>query len=489
MRKTYLYILSFLLLSAIPMEAAPRLTVFIQVDGLEESNLKKMRPFWSQGGMRTLSEEAYQTTLAFPHPVYGGVETLATLLTGTTPHRHGVAADTYYSRTDRMPHALLQDTQEKGIGIQQGWSARALLTPTLTDYLRMSEGSAAKIFAVGLHPAQTVLLAGHSANACCWLDADSCCWVGTTYYAQGLPSAADDMNMSGRNKEILSRPWLPRMDILTYNSPSDEERKKKGFHYDGMKVACNCPAANELVVELALKIVDEEHMGQDIIPDMLMLEMTALSPKATTDPIVSAEQEDMYLGLNQHIGFLMEQLNRKVGRENYQLVVVGTPALGVGCGLMNAAGLATASLNIDRMAALTGSYLMAIYGHERWVDGGYGQSIYLNRTLIEQKHLSLTTMQRQVAEFLLEFEGIRMAWPGHEAYTVPELSTWVNKRQIGDVVFVPQPGWQLYADDVRCLDWVIDENPTAPLLWWSGAFRNYPQERLTATDILPLILE
>ncbi|MBP5641441.1 MAG: hypothetical protein J6W92_00025, partial [Paludibacteraceae bacterium] len=65
--------------------AMPRLTVVIVIDGLRQDNLSKLRPYWQQGGLRTLSEEAYQTTIGFPHPVYGGNETTATLMTGLLP--------------------------------------------------------------------------------------------------------------------------------------------------------------------------------------------------------------------------------------------------------------------------------------------------------------------------------------------------------------------------------------------------------------------
>ena len=71
---------------------------------------------------------------------------------------------------------------------------------------------------------------------------------------------------------------------------------------------------------------------------------------------------------------------------------------------------------------------MALYGHERWVDGVYGQSIYLNRTLIEQKRLNLETIQRQVANFLMDFEGVQIAMPGHEAMTYPALGSSLCKR-------------------------------------------------------------
>ena len=102
MRKTYLYYttLIFCLLST-AASAAPRLTVVAVVDGLTGDNLTTLRPYWQQGGLRTLSEEAYQTTIAYPHLVFGGNETTATLVTGTTPDRHGYTMDHYFLRKDR----------------------------------------------------------------------------------------------------------------------------------------------------------------------------------------------------------------------------------------------------------------------------------------------------------------------------------------------------------------------------------------------------
>jgi hypothetical protein len=143
--------------------------------------------------------------------------------------------------------------------------------------------------------------------------------------------------------------------------------------------------------------------------------------------------------------------------------------------------------NADRAAALTGSYLMALYGHERWVDGGFGQSIYLNRTLIEQKRLNLETIQRQVANFLMDFEGVQIAMPGYEAMRYPTLSSTLCKRHTGDVVFMLQPGWQLMLNEKTTMDRVIDDNPSSPLLLWSGTLRPMPQGTLNATDVAELI--
>ena len=485
MRKTYLYSTLTGCLLALALHAAPRLTVVAVVDGLTADNLATLRPYWQQGGLRTLSEEAFQTTIAYPHLVYGGNETTATLMTGVTPARHGYTADTYFLRRDRKAHAMLEDETVRGIGTKQQLSAKNLLSQTMTDKMRLAYPNA-KIYAIGIQAPTTILMAGHAANACCWLDAESKQWVATGAYSEGLPSAAFEQNKSGRIATLAARQWTPRMDIPIYTCPTAQELKK-GFAYELKNVLLQSPEANTLVIELALAIQNAEKLGTDATPDMLMLHLNSLSPAAVSDRIASAEHEDMYLRLNQDLGFLMEQLDKRIGRTNYQLLVIGRPVLGTDAQLLNDIHMPVQQFNADRAAALTGTYLMALYGHERWVDGAYGQSIYLNRTLIEQKRLNLETIQRQVANFLMDFEGVQTALPDYEAVLYPLLGSSLCKRHTGDVVFMLQPGWQLMQDENRALDKVIDDNPVSPLLLWSGTLRPMPQNQLTATDVAELI--
>lgn len=470
---------------ALTITAAPRLTVVAVIDGLTTENLTTLRPYWPQGGLRTMSEEAFQTSVTYPHLVYGGNETTATLVTGVAPDRHGYSMDNYFLRRDRLTHTMLEDDDIQGIGTSLQMSPRALLSQTLTDKMRLMHPNA-KIFAVGLHPETTILLAGHAANACCWLDAEQKQWIATSAYTDGLPSAAFDQNQNGRITTLASRTWTPRMDIPAYTAPTAQERKK-GFSYEVGDVLMRSPEANTLVIELALALQQSENMGTDATPDLIMLQLNSLSPAAHTDHIESAEHEDMYLHLNQDLGYLMEQLDRRIGKANYQVLVVGRPVLGTDAQTLADIHMPVQQFNVDRAAALTGTYLMALYGHERWVDGGYGQSIYLNRTLIEQKRLSLETLQRQVANFLMDFEGVQIAMPGYEALRYPILGSTLCKRHTGDVVFMLQPGWQLLRNENNALDQVIDDNPESPVLLWSGTIRPMPQGTLTALDVANLI--
>ncbi len=487
MRKISIYysLVTGLLAGTISLYAAPRLTIVAVVDGLTEENLTTLRPFWQKGGLRTLSEEAFQTTITYPHLVYGGNETTATLVSGTTPDRHGYAMDAYFSRRDRQIHPMLEDESVRGIGSPLHISSQALLSQTITDRLRMRY-PAAKIYAVGIQPQTTVLLAGHAANACCWIDSESLKWAATAAYEEGMANAAFDQNRSERIAALAMRQWTPRMDIPAYTAATPQEQKK-GFSYEVKDVLTHSPEANTLVIELALAIQESEQMGVDITPDLIMMHLNTISPKATSDRIASAEQEDIYLRLNQDLGFLMEQLDRRIGRTNYQILVVGRPVLGTDAETMNNIHMPIRHFNADRAAALTGTYLMALYGHERWVDGVYGNSIFLNRSLIEQKRLNLETIQRQVANFLMDFEGVQIAMPSHEAIYDPLLRHSQSKRSTGDVLYLLQPGWRLMQDENTTIDHVIDENPSSPLLLWSGTLRSMPQGQPDATDVADLL--
>ena len=311
MRTTHLYHTLIAILFPCLLSAAPRLTVVAVVDGMTGQNLALLRPYWAKGGLRTLSEEAFQTSVSFPHVVYGGNETTATYVTGTTPMEHGYAMDYYYSRRDRMPHILLEDNQVQGIGTSRQLSPRALLSPTIADEMRMLHGAQSKIYAIGIHPETTILLAGHAANACCWIDTDEQHWATSSFYPEGLPSAADQQNISGRFGELAARWWTPRMDIPMYMYPTDTERKKS-FSYLSKDILRQSPVANTLVIELALALQKNGQLGTDPTPDLLMLELNTITPKATSDQIHSAEQEDMYLWLNQDLGYLMEQLDKRI---------------------------------------------------------------------------------------------------------------------------------------------------------------------------------
>ncbi|MFT3752077.1 MAG: hypothetical protein QM800_04110 [Paludibacter sp.] len=105
--------------------------------------------------------------------------------------------------------------------------------------------------------------------------------------------------------------------------------------------------------------------------------------------------------------------------------------------------------NADRSLALLSTYLMAIYGQEKWISGYYGKNIFLNKELITQKKHNFAEFQKTVAEFMLEFEGIQSAFPSSQVFSatgdlnseMTKLRNSSHKNSIGDVVITLLPGW------------------------------------------------
>ena len=484
-------VIALLLLAPTLNAAQSRLTIVALVDGLNQDALNQLRPYWQQGGLRTLDEEAHKSTVSFSQLVYGGTETAVTMLTGQMPQTHGIAADYYFNRANRQLTPIYQDAQAAGIGTDLTISPRAILSPTVTDLMRIKYADNAKIYAIGITPLNTIALAGHAANQCAWLDPVHMRWVTTNYYTEGLPADADQMNIDQRIEQLAERQWTPRMNINMYMHPTDEE-KKKSFAYSTKQVLCQSPTANTLVIELALNMQQTLRLGQTASQDMLLLELNLTSPNATSDCLNSAEQEDMYLCLNQDLGFLIEQLDKRLGKSTYQLIVVGKPKLGQDPAQLNQANLNLNFFNTERAAALINTYMMALYGHERWIDGAYGQQIFLNRTLIEQKKMSLVDLQRQVADFLLQFEGVQQAYAATDLPLVCDdatkpLKNSHNKLAAGDVSFTLQPLWIIGENIAKRIDYVIEPEPIVPLLLYTQERRQMPPQNISATQVFDII--
>ncbi len=493
MYKTYIHITLTLLLLPISIvaQSSPRLTVLIAVDGLNKDNMELLQPFWQAGGLRTLQEEADKAYISYPFDVKGGNETLATLITGSMPSQHGLWYDQFFKREDREVHSFFEDKDETGIGTASSYSLRRMPVPTLTDLFRVKYGKRAKVYAVGQQAASTMLLAGHSADACCWLDKETHRWVTTSYYANGLPSAADEENISGRIDEMCHSVWQPKMNPSSYLKPSEQEMRQ-GFYYTTGDVLHTSPKINSLVIDMALRLQQSEQLGTDGIPDMLLLNLTTLSPQTVSDQIETAEQEEMYITLNQYLGFFLQQMEERIGKDNLQVVVVGLPKKGQSTALLQQMGLTYKPFVLGRAAALTSVYLMALYGHERWLDGYWGNAIFLNRTLIEQKQMDLHTLQQQVADFLMDFEGVQVAYPRNEALLVSDITNKYAKHYIGDVMFNLQPSWLLCQEENEVLDNVSDTQPTSLIMWYvpnNNTKKEYLRQGIVpATDFMTILL-
>jgi len=447
-------------LSAQPSIAErPRLVIGIMIDGLQQKHIDLLWNYFDQNGFKKIiSHGANCRNVSYNIVSAGNASDIATVMTGSTPYYNGVSGNRYFNRIENDLESIIQDDAQVGIGTSQTLSAHKLLASTIVDELMLAYPGKSKSYVVAQGPEEAIMLGGHTANSVGWLDDVNMKWVTTGYYKDGLSHWADDMNVNGGFKLYASRLWEPLFNINTYFSKPNREDKKYGFIYDpsskknkssNVSILKNTPSANGLVADLGLKILTEEQLGMDIYPDILLLQFSVRTPFEKTTALQSAEKEDMYLRLDKDIQNILQKVDSKIGLDKTLVFMFGNQT-----GIHSPTELGENKIpagyfNADRSLALLSSYLMAIYGQQKWISGYYGKNIFLNKEKIEEKKLNFVNVQQSVAEFMLDFEGIQSAFPasqvlnmgGNTNSEMVRIRNSTNKNSVGDVILTLLPGW------------------------------------------------
>jgi len=484
----------------------PRLVVGIMIDGLQQKHIDQLWNYFEPNGFKKIiGQGANCRNVSYNIVSAGNASDIANVMTGTVPYYNGIVGNDFYNRAEDEIQSIIQDDDQIGIGTKQTLSAHKLLASTIGDEIMLANPGKSKSFAVALSSEEAIMMGGHTAKSVAWMDDINYKWITTGYYADGLSPWADQMNVDGTFQNFVARTWGPLFNINTYLSKPNREDKKWGFFYDPTtkktknsqtSILKTTPSANGLVAELGLKIIENEQIGTDKYPDILMLQFTVRTPFEKTPALQSAEKEDMYLRLDKEIQSILQKIDVKVGLDK-TLVFMFSNQTGVHSPIeLGENKIPAGYFNADRSLALLSTYLMAIYGQEKWISGYYGKNIFLNKDKIAEKKLNYTDFQKTVIEFLLEFEGIQTAFPssqvlnmgGNSDSEIAKLRNSTHKNCVGDVIITLLPGW-LEVDKKNNLIAESNSIVTYTPLYFYG-WKIKPQSIQTSyqtTDIAPTI--
>lgn len=444
----------------------PRLVIGIVIDGLQQKHLDMMLNSFDPRGFKAfMNDGASLKNVSYNIVSAGNASDIATVMTGSVPFYHGITGNKYYNRINDRIQSVIADDQEIGIGTTETVSAHNLLGSTVVDELMMAYPGRAKSYAVAIQPEDAIMLGGHTAGSVAWLDDVSMKWVTTGYYRDGLHRMADEMNVNGSFKSIINTTWRPLYSIATYQAAL-QNKNLESFSYrptekraklSSASILRNTPAANSLVAQLGMKIIENEKLGTDNVPDMLMLQFTVRTPEEKLFSLRAAEKEDMYLRLDKDIQSLIQKVESAVGLGKTLFFIVGNQTNVHSPTELGNNNIPAGYFSANRSMALVNTYLMALYGQEKWISGYYGRNIFLNKQKIEEKKLNFRDVQQVVADFMLEFEGVQSAFPapqilnlnGNSDDEFTRLRNSFHKNSSGDVVFSLMPGWLEVNDNLQ----------------------------------------
>ena len=493
----------------------PRMVVGIVIEDFNPDYIERFWDKFGDGGFQRL----YRAGFICANHHYGNLiqrpsVNMATLSTGTSPSHHGIINDNWIDRLKNKKVNAVRDDYYTTVGADSdegSRSAKWLMTPTLGDQLKLVTKGKAKVFSIALNAVSAVLAAGHAADGAYWLDNASGKMISSSYYVETFPKWAFDFNGFKVADNYLGLKWETFKDKSSYSESFSDDNpgkigyfgKYKTFPYDlgklkkesggTYKILKTTPWGNTMVKDFALQMIPKEHLGYDLVPDLLTIVFSSMDYERYSFGAFSVEMEDTYIRLDKDIAELLKYVETGYGTDNILVYLTGLTSTSYPADYLKEKYHMTAGIfNPESAVALLKSYLNIKYGEANWIELFANQMIYLDHELIEKKKINLHEMQLAVASFLNQFEGIAYAKAASEmeANNFPGgiLESFQNNFHIkrsGDVLIKYEDGWQP-KDKFNPPDYT--ENSQVPLIWYGAGIRKgTTMQRTDATDILPTI--
>lgn len=495
-------------------EKKPRLVIGIIIDHMQNQYFERYAGDFSEKGFKKLiNNGVYCKNARSNYFISGYPQGYATIATGKYPSVHGIVANEWYNRTeDRMTHC----TRDEKVKTLEGsfnsgkYSPHMMLEPTFSDYIKYHDiHNKSKVIGISADNQGAILTTGFSGDAAYWFDPVFGKWITNTYYKDSIPPWVHEFNQKKLPDTYLDREWKPLLPAGDYQeSMNDNNPFEKGignqhtFPYDlaNMKRISNnyellkyIPAGNTFVKDFALYAMENEQLGRDEHTDVLMINFPAVRYIDQLYGPKSLEMQDVWLRLDKDIAHFLEYIDEHIGIEHTLLFITSSYTPSEYMPYVRKSKMPSAYFRINKSWIILETYLNAVYGSKKWLTQYHNQMFYLDRHLIEDNDIDLSSMQDRIANFLIDFSSIANAYPAYKlkypSCTQSEYSELQNghhNKRSGDVYFTLTSGVQVKQLDILTRHtW----GNIVPLLWYGGGIKPQVIHRnVNITDISPTIL-
>ena len=209
----------------------------------------------------------------------------------------------------------------------------------------------------------------------------------------------------------------------------------------------------------------------------------------------SVEIEDTYLRLDKELAHFLEFIDENIGKENTLIFLTSDHGVVNSPKYLSDNGIPAGYFNHRKARNLLQSYLTALYGNGEWIKSYISGQIYINRTLIEDSKLSLSIVQQNIANFMIQFTGVANAVPasylenGNYTHGVfANIQKGYNQKRSGDVIINLEPGWIQITTSTTNHNSAYQYDAHVPLVWYGWKIkRGTVLREVSISDIAPTI--
>jgi len=496
--------------------SSPRLVVILSVDQMRTDYLTRYWNKFQAGGFKKLvNEGAICSNAQLNLHIQKNSTGTATLFTGTFPATHGIVNDSWYDRLKKKETNCINDDYFITVGSDSEEGERSavkLLSPTIGDLIKINTRNKSKVFSIGMNDISAVLSAGHAANGAYWFDSQNGNMISSSYYVENFPEWVRQFNEKGYAKTFTQRDWTTLLPIKTYEeSLADDYVLEKGY-YDkwntfpyslkkikekagSYKFLKTTPYGNSIIKDFATSLILAEELGKDEFPDLLTVTFTSMDYENSSFGPASVEMEDTYLRLDQDIATILDFIDKTVGSNNSLVILTST------CSSVYPAEYLKEEFNMpvgnfspESAIALLKSFLNITYGQGDWIEVVGDQQIYFNHELLEKKNIKPEDIQTKTANFINQFEGVKIALPSASFeqgdYAKGQLAVIANSynfKRSGDVLYQLEDGWQPIYKYQRT---IYNDNSNIPMIFFGNRIKHSQiRRKIMGEDMVPTILE
>ncbi len=410
----------------------PKLVLQITVDQLRGDLPMRFKERLGKGGFRYLLERGTHYNNA--HYQHANTETApghATLVTGADPSAHGIITNDWIDRETGQFVYNTEDERHHIIGGKpkphEGVSPRNLLASTIGDELVINNGGRSRVFSVSVKDRGAILPGGHAGKAF-WFSKASGEFVTSNYYYEQYPNWVNEWNASKPALDYAGKAWELMHQPSKYLFGDADDREYEidfpGFgrtfphpygnaddKYLTTRLTLS-PAGDELTLDFAKTLLENEQLGQDEVPDYLAISFSSTDYIGHLFGASSLESEDNMARLDRTLADLFAFIDRKVGLANTLIVLSADHGQPEVPGHLHERGINKAHYfdikSLDKAPAIAALKKQFGIGEEL-IEAYFHPYIYLNHDLIRDKGLDQAAVEKAVATELLKFDGVAYA--------------------------------------------------------------------------------
>ena len=319
---------------------APRLVVFLVVDQMRYDYFERFQDQYRMGLKRLWDEGVVFANAHHPHVPTNTGPGHATLSTGAYMRVHGILNNEFYDPALGRMGYCTEDRSARIVGLPDvsglmGMSPRALQTSTLGDWLKVADRQS-KVCAVAQKDRGSILMGGKKADRAFWFDNPTTGFVSSDYYPGKYPDWAGKIVGREVLRDSIDKGWYKAFPESYYSRSREDVNEFETGNFlpdfphtlarthprlpEGSKEVVMIrvtPFGDELTLDFAETMLEEEKLGQDEHPDLLTISLSSADAIGHHFGPYSQEVQDYYLRLDQFLGDFLEFLDRKLGRDQY----------------------------------------------------------------------------------------------------------------------------------------------------------------------------